>query len=539
MKGEARKTAIFAGTAAVLMLLAIFAKASPRAAEVFSPQGQEFYPEFKDPGKAAALEVVDFDGTTGTYKPFKVQVVNGVWSIPSHHNYPADGKERLKNTAGAVIDLKKERIASVDPKMHEEFGVIDPLDPAAKGTQGRGKRVRLFDASGTTLADFIFGKETQDGSGRRYVRIPEQKQTFVIKAQPDISVKFEDWVETDLLQMGSASVRKVVIDKYTFDETEGRIKDRSTHFVSRDDANAPWKLNGIKETEEINTETVTTITNTLNGLKLAGVRAKPPVVARAKNMADLAKIPQQQLMAIAQSMAQHGFFIFRDAANYSIVSNEGELQVSCEDGVVYTLRFGEVLVGTGEEVSAGGKDEPKKDKKDEKKDEKKAGTENRYLFVGAHFDETAIPALPPEPKAYVADPAKKPEEQKAEEEKAKKEKEDDETKKKDLEKKKEEGKKRAEKLAARFADWYYVISADAFKKLRVDRAALAKPKEAPKDEKKPGEHKEGDGHKHEEKKPEAPKKPDEKKPEDKKPEEKKPDDKKPEEKPKAPEEKKP
>src|SRR6185436_880711 len=278
---------------------------------------------------------------------------------------------------------------------------------------------------------------------------------------------------------------------------------------------------------------------TLTGLKLAGVRAKPPVVAKAKNMGDLAKIPQQQLMAIAHSMAQHGFFIFREgAANYSLVSNEGELQVSCEDGVVYTLRFGEVLVGTGAEVSAGAKDEPKKDKKDEKKDDKKVGTENRYLFVGAHFDETAIPPLPPEPKAYVADPAKKPEEQKAEEEKAKKDKEEYESKKKDFERKKDDGKKRAEKLAARFADWYYVISADAFKKLRVDRAQLAKPKEAPKDEKKP----DGDGHKHEEKKPEAPKKPDEKKPEDKKPEEKKPEDKKPEEKKpdeKKPEEKKP
>ena len=540
MKAEARKTSIFIGTAAVLVLLAVVTRPSPRADVVFDPQGTEFYPGFKDPLKAASLEVIDYDGLTGTYKPFKVQVVNGIWSIPSHHNYPADGKERLKNTAAAVMDLRKERIASLDPKQHEEFGVVDPLDPAAKGTQGRGKRVRLFDASGTVLADYIFGKETQDGSGKRYVRIPEQKPTFVIKAQPDISVRFEDWVETDLLQMGSASVRKIVIDKYTFDETAGAIKDRSTHFVTRDDANGPWKLSGIKETEEINTETVTTLTNTLNGLKLAGVRAKPGVVAKAKNMADLAKIPQQQLMAIAQSMAQHGFFIFRDGAtNYSIVSNEGELQISCDDGVVYTLRFGEVLVGTGDEISAG-KDEPKKDKKDEKKDDKKVGSENRYLFVGAHFDETVIPALPPEPKAYVADPAKKPEEQKAEEEKAKKDKEEYETKKKDFEKKKDDGKKRAEKLAARFADWYYVISADAFKKIRVDRAQLAKPKEAPKDEKKPDDK----DHKHEEKKPEAPKKPDEKKPEekkpeDKKPEEKKPDEKKPEDKPKAPEEKKP
>jgi hypothetical protein len=146
--------------------------------------------------------------------------------------------------------------------------------------------------------------------------------------------------------------------------------------------------------------------------------------------------------------------------------------------------------------------------------------------VGARFDEAALPVLGPEPKAYVADPAKKPEEQKAEEEKAKKDKEEYETKKKDWEKKKEDGKKRADKLAARFADWYYVISADAFKKLRVDRAQLVKPKEAPKPGDKKDEHKDGDGHKHDEKKPEPPKKPDEKKPDEKKPEEKKPEEKK-------------
>ncbi|MBI3857228.1 MAG: DUF4340 domain-containing protein [Planctomycetes bacterium] len=438
---EGRKTAIFAGTAALLVLLAWATKPSPRAAEVFSDQGQEFYPAFKDPLKAAALEVVDFDGLTGVYRPFKVQVVNGQWSIPSHHNYPADGKDRLKNTAAAVMDLRKERIASDDPKLHEEFGVIDPLDPAAKGTKGRGKRVRLFDASGSTLADYVFGKETQEGGGRRYVRIPEQKRTYVIKAQPDISVKFEDWVETDLLQVTAASVRKVVIDKYTFDETQGP-KDRSTYFLVRDEALGPWKLNELKETEEVNADTVNTITSTLSGLKLAGVRPKPAVVAKAKDLKELGKLPAQQLMMIAQSMAQHGFFILRD--RYQIASNDGEMQVSCDDGVIYTLRFGEVLVGTGDEISAG-KDEPKKDPK-EKKDEKKDGAENRYLFVSVGYDEALLGAAPAEPKPYVADPAKKPEDQKADEEKAKKDKSEWESKKKDWEKKKEDGKKRADKL---------------------------------------------------------------------------------------------
>jgi hypothetical protein len=558
MTSEAKKTGLFAGVAALLVLLAVVSMPRASVPAPFNDQNEEFYPAFKDPLKAAALEVIDYDDLAGTPKPFKVQVVDGHWSIPSHHNYPADGKDRLAKTAASVMDLRKERSASENPKLHEEFGVVDPLDPNAKGTKGRGKRVRLFDAAGSILADYIFGKETQEGSGHRYVRIPDQKRTYAIKVALDISVKFEDWVETDLLQLSSGAIRKVVIDKYSFDEDQQTLKDRSTHFLVHDDASGPWKVSELKDTEEVNTETVNTLTSTLSGLKLAGVRPKPRLVAAAKDLSELGKLPQQALMVLAQELSQRGYFIFREGkTGFAIVSNEGEMQVSCDDGVVYTLRFGEVLVGSGEEISAG-KDEAKKDpkdkkdeKKDEKKDDKKAGSENRYLFVSVRYDESLVKP-PVEPKPYVADPAKKPEEQKAEEEKAKKEKEEYETKKKDFEKKKEDGKKRAEKLTARFAQWYYVISADAFKKLRVDRAQLVKAKEVPKEEKKP-EDKKGDEKKAEEKKPED-KKPDETKPEDKKPDkkpsgdkpptnekanDKKPDEKKAEEKPKPPDEKKP
>jgi hypothetical protein len=541
MNKEAKKTLIFAGTAVVLVLLAVVTRPSARSSAEFTHQGEEFYPAFKDPQKAASLEVIDYDELTGAYKPFKVQVANGQWSIPSHSDYPADGKDRLAKTAASVMDLKKEQIASENPKQHEEFGVVDPLDAAAPGTRGRGKRVRLFDASGTVLADYIFGKEVKERPDHRYIRVPEQKQTYAVKVQPDISVKFEDWVETDLLQMGSVAVRKVVIDRYSFDLDQQKLKDRSTHFLVKEEGSAPWKLSELKDTEEVNTETVTTLTSTLSGLKLTGVRRKPAHVAKVKDLSELSKLPRQTLMAVAQSMAQHGFFIMSEGNNrYSVVSNEGEMEASCDDGVVYTLRFGEVLVGSGEEVSAGAP-EKKDDKKDEKKDEKKedkknsGGTENRYLYVSVRYDETLLGAAPAAPAAYAADPAKKPEEQKADEEKAKKAKEEYETKKKDWEKKREDGKKRAEKLTARFAEWYYVIPADAFKKLRVDRSQLVKLKEVPKDDKKP------DDKKPEDKKPED-KKPEDKKPEDKKLEDKKPEDKKPEDKPKdekKPEDKKP
>jgi len=523
-----KKTGLFGGAAVALVILSLVTTPRAREAASFSAQGAEFYPAFKDPLKVAALEVIQPDELSGGFKPFRVQVVDGQWSIPSHSNYPADGKDRLAKTAASVIDLKKERLASNNPKDYADFGVNDPSSATEEGKKGRGNRVKLFDQAGAILADYIFGKETKEGPEYRYVRVPDQKETWAVKVKPDISVKFEDWVETDLLKLGSASPRRVVIDKYSFDVTQQQIKDKAVTTAARDDASAPWKVAEMKDTEEVNTETFTTLTSTLSGLKLTGVRAKPELVAKAQDLTNLGKMPQNVLMAVARALGGKGFYIFQDKDRFGMISSEGEMHVSCDDGVIYTLRFGDVLVGSGDEVSAGLPEdqEPKDPKKDPKKDEKKGGVENRYLMVSTRFDESLIAPLPPEPKAYVADPAKKPEEQKADEEKAKHDKEDWETKKKDLEKKKTDGKKRAEDLTKRFAPWYYVISGDAFKKLRVERSAMVKAKEVPKDEKKP-EDKKPEPPK-EDKKPEPPK--DEKKPEEKKPEEKKPEEKKPEEK---------
>jgi len=73
MNKELKKTAMFAGTALVLVLLAWVTKANPQPHKIFEPQGQEFFPDFKDPLKVAALEVVDHDPLTNTYKPFRVR----------------------------------------------------------------------------------------------------------------------------------------------------------------------------------------------------------------------------------------------------------------------------------------------------------------------------------------------------------------------------------------------------------------------------------------------------------------------------------
>ena len=111
MTNDLKKTLIFAGAALALLLLA-FVTTRPRnltAEEFTQDQGKAFFPDFTDPRSAKALEVIDFDTDTASAIPFKVEYSKEKgWVIPSHHDYPADAKDRLAKTAAGVIDLKKD-----------------------------------------------------------------------------------------------------------------------------------------------------------------------------------------------------------------------------------------------------------------------------------------------------------------------------------------------------------------------------------------------------------------------------------------------
>jgi chlorite dismutase len=93
------------------------------------------------------------------------------------------------------------------------------------------------------------------------------------------------------------------------------------------------------------------------------------------------------------------------------------------------------------------------------------------------------------PKDTKADGTAKTDEEK------KKDQEEYDLKKRERESKIEAGKKREQNLARRFADWYYVISAESFKKLHKTKADLikkpepVKPEEPKVEDKKPGDEK--------------------------------------------------
>ena len=169
---EALKTAGFLAGAMALVITAAVVQPERRTPSMFSDEGEAFYPKFRDPQSVKAIEVVDYDESTATARPLKVEFRKSRWLIASNNDYPIDVGDRLVKTSAALIDLGKDQIRSELVQDHAKYGVIDPLDQKVSGLQGRGKRVTLRDAQKSVLADFILGKTVDGKTGWRYLRVP-------------------------------------------------------------------------------------------------------------------------------------------------------------------------------------------------------------------------------------------------------------------------------------------------------------------------------------------------------------------------------
>jgi Domain of unknown function (DUF4340) len=450
--GEMRKTIYFAAAAVLLAALAIFTAPHQKLPKAFFDQGEAFFPDFTDPNKAKTLEVVDWNEETGTAVPFKVTFENGRWTIPSHYNYPADGKDRLAKTAASLIGITKDDFRTDNVADYEACGVIDPLDATNTSTKGRGKRITIKGDNGVVLADLIIGKSFEGRDGFRLVRVPGEKRVYGAKINVDVSTKFKDWIESDLMMIDKDEIDQVVLKDYSIDESSGRLNERDEVTLSKD--GTAWDMKKMPGGKDVDTYKVNNLVGAIDALSIEGVRPKPDgVTASLSRATGQVSISQSDMI----SLQDHGFYFARDGR---LVSNEGELQARTSDGVTYTLRFGEVAVGADGAQPSTDPNAPGQAPKGE----------NRYVMITASFN----PSLFPEP----ARPTDMSFKQKP-----------DSTLTLDQRKQKEiqtvhdrwqqqvdAGKKRADDLNDRFAKWYYVISGDSFGKLHLKRADLLRDK---------------------------------------------------------------
>jgi hypothetical protein len=476
---EWTKTILFVAAAGVSIGLAAAAQtlSRPAAPKEFERVGEEFYPDFQDPTAARTLEVVSYDEDTSVIKKFDVAWGKQGWTI-SPYDYPADAENQLEKTAASVIGVTRTGLASRREADEERFGVLDPLDEDATKLKGRGRRITLKDAKGNVLADYILGKPVEGREGYFYVRKPKEKETYIAKVSLNLSTNFADWIESDLLKLSASDLRKIEILDYSVDEDKRAIDRRESSVLTRAEDFGPWKLDGLNEaTEQVNTAEVNKITRVLDDLKITGVRPKPQGLNPDLTLDPQVINNQISLQVLAASLADKGFLLVQNRqGEFQLVSKEGQVVATTNNGVAYDLYFGDQFTGSQFDLEFGDAKDADKPKQLGKGEPKKT-QKGRYVLITARFDPAYLgdaPKPPAEPTPPAAD-ASEPDKKKAADA-AKQAKDDYETAKKAYDRKIADAKKRVDDLNARFKKWYYVISAESFQDLRLSRAALVEPK---------------------------------------------------------------
>lgn len=530
---ETTRTLTFVGIAVAALIAAYVTDRASQPTELtgYENVGEEFYPDFADPTQAKSLRVVSYNEDSATLKVFNVEFKDGVWKIPSHHDYPADAEDELAETAASLVGVVRGALESRRKSDHERFGVIDPLDESNTNLKGRGQRLTLSKEGGAPLVDFIVGKQVPDEPNEYFVRKVDEDSVYRTKLNVDLSSNFSDWIEPDLLKVERDRLVEIIVNKYSIDEGKRRIVNRELSTLTRKNSTAPWELEGLNpETEKLNTSDVNQMINTLDDLKIQGIRPKPTgIAAELKKSGNLRLDPLDFV-----DLQSKGFILASDPqGNQQLVSNEGEVIAATNQGVVYSLYFGEIFTGSALDIEVGNSgskedEKPKSEDKtkasdsaDTKQPEKKADEKtddgalktSRYLFVTVTFDPSFIgdpPQKPVEPKKPAGLKEKTDSEKKEETKPAEKDKKEEKAKAeekpspeaeyeiamkkyqselktyekqlKEYDDKVVKGNELVQQLNERFANWYYVISANSFETLRMSRKALIEPIEKPKEE---------------------------------------------------------
>jgi hypothetical protein len=451
---EAGKTLTFVAAGALALTGAYFIDTKAAVVDLKKQLVGQYLNENIDVSAPRRLRIVKFDRQTASTREFEVAEVDGVWSIPSKEDYPADATRQMAEAATALMDRKILRVAAETDQEHADLGVVDPL--AAKldsKATGVGTRVIMTDSDDKELVDMIIGKPVKDAPGQRYVRRSNQDVVYIVELDPaSLSTDFENWIEDDLLKLNPFDIRKLFVNDYSADlgfslSPQGRLQPhvnwdrRGEITLTYDGGEAKWQLADMKKfdmqkkemvadavgaEEEIDQDALGKLRNGLDDLLIVDVVKKPAgLSADLKAGEDFLKN-----QTAFEDLIDKGFSpVAVNGLEPEILSSEGEVVCTLRDGVEYVLRFGQLQVQTesaaeGEETADGKKGaEPaaaatdaQKDKDTpaskgkEKKGEEEGKNLRRYLFVMARFNKDAIEKpklkeLPPLPEKPAGVPA--------------------------------------------------------------------------------------------------------------------------------------
>ncbi len=504
---EGAKTTIFVAVGLVVAVAAVASRPQFIELRLEESVGQPLFADFDDPSQAARMTLTKYDPEMGELRSFEVarDEESGAWTIPSHAGYPADAEARMRDAALMLVDLTVLGIASEVAGEHAMYGVLEPdRERLRLGDEGVGLQLTFEDRRGQRLASLVVGREVRDAESQRFVRIPGQDVVYAVEIEPEqLSTRFTDWIERDLLQLTSWDIQDVTIRNYSVDRGVDRVT-LSRHFdFSAKYADNEWELveltsydggpetiTELPEDQELNRDRLNDLRRAVDDLQIVNVHRKPRGLT-----ADLrAGSDFLQDRASQDDLRARGFWTHEAPGEAAeLLAAHGEVHVGMQDGVQYVLRFGETVATSDDDESEG---------------------EHRYLFVTARVDEEKFPQpelaeLPELPAGHAEeedaaadelqdDDAAGEEEEGVEavedaEEEARTDREAEEARilqererlNRENQRKLDEwnerldnARQRVSELNVRFGDWYYVVAESQYNQIRLSLSDLVQDKEA-------------------------------------------------------------
>ncbi len=491
---ENTKTMIFVAVAAIAVAAALIGRPHRVGSETPEAIGEVMFPELKDPADAQSLEIVEYAPDEGKVDSFSVVQRQGVWSIPSHENYPADARENLQAAATMFVDLEILDVVPADRDAQIEYGVVEPSTEAGSAIVGVGKLVRIKDSKGARLVEVIIGKEVPDREGQRFVRRPVEETIYAVSLPAEkLSTRFEDWVNQDVLDLEGMDITEIDIRDYSVTpvQTNRGIQFYQEQRLEMDVLwNADefkWELGSLSEfrndrlmptelldDEELDADVLDQLKSALADLKIVDVAAKPDAL-REGLKGNFAKIESDR--AASGSLLERGFYpLEMSSGGVTFASTDGEVIVKTKDNIRYELYFGRVAGSEkdGDESSI-----------------------NRYVMIAANVDHDAIPkpefqvvpenAGPEIPTSEDAEqapvddasagadsdngPSDQPGAADAQRDAIIKE---NQRKQDAYDEKIKKAEEKVAQLNLRLADWYYVISEDVYNQIHLARSDVVK-----------------------------------------------------------------
>ncbi|EAQ79776.1 DUF4340 domain-containing protein [Blastopirellula marina] len=381
---ELVKTSIFVGVAALFTIGAIISRPVLAPSDPEDEVGQPLFPEFDNPDQAASLSITKYDSELVTLNSLTLEESPTGWVVSSEGGYPADAADQVRNAATALIGLKVIGAFDAMPSQLADFALVKPDAETLNITDsGVGQLVVISNADKKPLAELIIGKQDDKQPENRYVRIPSRDRVYVVHLEADaFPIEFEKWIDSDLLELSPFDVTQMTFRDYNAALLQGgaggaRIDraDKMEAVVDYNDIDNKWTLSSLKllqngrlapaelgPEQKLNDTALTAARTALDELQLVDVVKKPA------GLAENLKVDGQFNNEGLDTLILNGFLPY-GSAPMTLIGDSGEINIHTKDALKYRLLFGK--------EEDGGEEGPR-----------------RYLMVQVELDKAALP--PPE-----------------------------------------------------------------------------------------------------------------------------------------------